>query len=70
MFLKTDKFWVEMGQNSSLSAEDKKIPTKYFSVKLFAQVIQETLFYKTPLSSMLQSHKSSEQRQQFSCVNF
>lgn len=35
-----------MGQNS-FSVEDKKIPTKYLTVKLFAQVTQETFFYKT-----------------------
>lgn len=32
---------------TELSRGQKKIPTKYFTVKLFAQVIQETFFYKT-----------------------
>lgn len=45
LFFKTI-LWIEMGQNS-FSVEDKKIPTKYFTVKLFAQVTQETFFYKT-----------------------
>lgn len=65
-FWKHALLWVETGHSFSVG---QKVLPKDFSVKLFAQVIQETFFYKTPFGSMFLPHKSSKQKQQFSYIN-